>query len=211
MKVIWRNVKNPRIDLREGEIVVIAPKGTDVNTLLQRKRDWIERNMAKIRNLKERAGREIESRGVRILDKYLKVFHDCKKTGIYDDRIYTCKKRRDFLRDKLKDILREDLEKRVEKYSKRIGVKPNRIYIREQKTKWGSCSSSKNLSFNILLIFLPEYFRNYVVAHEVAHLVHLNHSEKFMNLLTKTGVKIPKKEETMYFWYYALACKDKIL
>ena len=153
MRVIWKNVKYPRIDLRSGEIVVIAPPGTDIAALLESKREWIEKKLAMIENLKNRARKEIGREGVRILDKPRKIVHNCKKTGVEENVVFVCKKRAAHLKKLLKNMLREDIEKRVENYSSIMGTFPRKIYIREQSTKWGSCSSSRNLSFNLSLIF----------------------------------------------------------
>ncbi len=60
-----------------------------------------------------------------------------------------------------------------------IGRKPFAVNIRDQKSRWGSCSSSGRLSFNWRLIMAPHQILDYVVAHEAAHLAEMNHSEKF--------------------------------
>ena len=62
-----------------------------------------------------------------------------------------------------------------------MGVKFNRITLREQKTRWGSCSGKGNLSFNLKLIMAPRYVLDYVVVHELCHLIHMNHSKSFWN------------------------------
>lgn len=74
----------------------------------------------------------------------------------------------------------EFIEKATQ-YSKIMGVEFNRIYIREQKTRWGSCSTKKNLNFNWKLIMMPEVILDYVVVHELAHLIEMNHSQNFWN------------------------------
>jgi predicted metal-dependent hydrolase len=63
----------------------------------------------------------------------------------------------------------------------RIGRKLNRVSVRDTRSRWGSCSSTARLSFSYRLIFAPKEVMEYVVAHEVAHLRHMNHSPAFWN------------------------------
>lgn len=69
----------------------------------------------------------------------------------------------------------------VEYYADQMGVSYERIAIRTQKSRWGSCSGRKNLNFNALLIMTPEDVVHYVVVHELCHLKEMNHSERFWN------------------------------
>ena len=64
-----------------------------------------------------------------------------------------------------------------------MGVSYGRISIREQKTRWGSCSSKGNLNFNWRLIFAPEAVLDYVVVHELAHRKEMNHSPAFYTVV----------------------------
>ena len=68
---------------------------------------------------------------------------------------------------------------RVSYWAEKKRVTYSRITIREQKTRWGSCSSSGGLNFNWKLILMPEKVLDYVVIHELAHRKEMNHSEKF--------------------------------
>lgn len=71
------------------------------------------------------------------------------------------------------------LNERLEYYIPLIGRRPNRVSVREQRTKWGSCSNRGSISFNWKLIMAPSEALDYVVIHELCHLYEFNHSEKF--------------------------------
>ena len=81
----------------------------------------------------------------------------------------------------LADAALLDIPQRVRKYAAIVGVTVGRITIRNQKTRWGSCSSKGNLNFNCLLMLCPEEVRDYVVVHELCHRKELNHSPCFWN------------------------------
>lgn len=74
------------------------------------------------------------------------------------------------------------LEK-VKHFAKLYDFEFNKIYIRNQKSRWGSCSRDKNLSFNYKLIYLPEEVADYIIIHELCHTKELNHSKNFWNLV----------------------------
>ncbi len=77
------------------------------------------------------------------------------------------------------------IPERVAHFSKQMGVQPSGLSFRRQKTRWGSCSSLGHISFNWKLVFAPERVIDYLVVHELAHLVHANHSDKFWDLVKK--------------------------
>ena len=75
------------------------------------------------------------------------------------------------------------ISQRADKLSSKMGISYKRITIRGQKTRWGSCSRKKNLSFNWKLMMAPEPVIDYVIIHELAHLKEMNHSKKFWELV----------------------------
>ena len=74
---------------------------------------------------------------------------------------------------------------RTRYFAERIGVTYNRITLRQQKTRWGSCSANGNLNFNWLLILAPPEVLDYVVVHELCHRKEMNHSPRFWNEVKK--------------------------
>lgn len=80
---------------------------------------------------------------------------------------------------------KEQIPQRVDYYAQRMGVTYNRIFIREQKTRWASCSSKGNLNFNWKLMLMTPEVLDYVVVHELAHRKEFNHSTKFWSVVEK--------------------------
>ena len=74
-------------------------------------------------------------------------------------------------------------EERSEHFANQLGVRVNQIRIKSQKTRWGSCSSKGNLNFNWHAIVAPPEVIDYLVIHECCHLVHMNHSKAFWELV----------------------------
>ena len=90
------------------------------------------------------------------------------------------------LRTWLFDEARRDLDERVQIHTRRLLLKGKRIAIRDQSTRWGSCSTTGVLSFSWRLILAPPVILDYVAAHEVAHLAEMNHGARFWALVRKT-------------------------
>ena len=87
------------------------------------------------------------------------------------------------LLDFLKREAKKELEARSIEYAARLGTKPRRIAVRDTASRWGSCSVTKSISYSWRLILAPDFVLDYVVAHEVAHLIELNHGPRFWRLV----------------------------
>ncbi len=74
-------------------------------------------------------------------------------------------------------------EEKAEEFAKRLHVSFEDIRIKDQKSRWGSCSSKRNMNFNWRLLMAPEPVCDYVIIHELCHLIHMNHSADFWNLV----------------------------
>ena len=85
----------------------------------------------------------------------------------------------------------------VEQWSKKIGVQPQRVQIRAMYKKWGSCSNRGNITFNRALCWLPVELVEYVVVHELVHLLEFNHGKGFQHLMTTHLADWRKREETL--------------
>ena len=82
-----------------------------------------------------------------------------------------------------KEIARKQITETVNEINSFYNFSYHRIFIKDQKSRWGSCSKNKNLSFSYKIAFMPKHFMEYVVAHELCHLAEFNHSQNFWKLV----------------------------
>lgn len=139
-----------------GKVIVKAPllyPARDIERFVIQKETWIRRKLSE----QKRKQKTLEER-----NRYLTPFTE------------------DEIRQMQSDA-RRIIPGRVAYYAPIVGVTYNRIAIRGQKTRWGSCSSKGNLNFNFLLTKVPEDVLDYVVVHELCHRKHMNHSREFWN------------------------------
>ena len=103
-----------------------------------------------------------------------------------------------FVARRVQDFLirqaRGDLEIAVGRHTAVLGVKARRMTLRDTATRWGSCSSSGALSFSWRLVMAPPFVLDYLAAHEVAHLKHMNHSDAFWGVTQRLIPDYPRAE-----------------
>lgn len=151
--VIRSNRKTMAIQVNSDLTVTVrAPMRTsskEIERILQEKESWIRESMNKLQEKK--------------------ALHEAEKTEPLSYAEI----------QKLADKALEYIPGRVAHFSKQVGVNYGRITIRNQKTRWGSCSSKGNLNFNCLLMLAPPEVIDYVVVHELCHRKEMNHSKAF--------------------------------
>lgn len=84
-----------------------------------------------------------------------------------------------------KEQTRELVLARLVHFNEHYNLTWNRVAIRNQRRCWGSCSAKKNLNFNYKILFLPPHLADYIIVHELCHLVHLHHGREFWDLVAE--------------------------
>ncbi len=159
IEIVFSSRKTLALEIkRDGRIFVRSPFKmplSQIERFINEKRSWLEKHIAVAETRKNASG------------------------GV---------KNSPFTRDEIEALARRALEilpDKTEKYAEAMGVRYNRITVRNQVSRWGSCSGKGNLNFNCLLALCPENVVDYVVIHELCHLVYMNHSADFWKLVEK--------------------------
>lgn len=99
--------------------------------------------------------------------------------------------------EKRKELAREIVLQKLEHFNSFYRFKYKRVSIRNQRTRWGSCSGQGNLNFNYRIIYLTDRLSDYLVVHELCHLKHLDHSKKFWNCVASAIPDHKKLSKTL--------------
>ena len=194
--VVSRAARQTRIRVGPGGVEVVQPASAsagDVSAFLRRNESWVLAQLDRVASLRAlrrpvlRRSGEILYRG-----KSTPVRVECVDTKARGNRVTWTDGEIVVRRGPetqtpavrgLENWLRRQARSALADYlptaTARIGQEPTRVYVMGQRTKWGNCSSRRNLSFNWRLILGPDFVLRYIVAHEVVHLVVPDHSAKF--------------------------------
>lgn len=85
----------------------------------------------------------------------------------------------------LKNKAKETLPQKTKEWAEKIGVEYNNIVVKDQQTVWGSCSSKKNLNFSYRIIKMPVAVQDYLIVHELCHLIYMNHQDEYWALVAQ--------------------------
>ena len=103
-----------------------------------------------------------------------------KQTG--DPRLFDYSKKQ---YERYREEARIFCNERTEYWAQKMNLQYNRIAIKNPKTRWGSCSTKRNLNFNYKIIFLTDLQADYLIVHELAHLIEMNHSKEFWSIVER--------------------------
>ena len=173
-------------------ICVVAPTNESENIIsdfVQSKAPWIFKTYQYYLRIKEKIGGEFQRGTILFLGNRYKIIFTKDRVGQYavvsenlmqitfhvkDRRTY-----KRYLHVWYKEQTRKILEERISLMSNQFQLSYNKVSVRALRSKWGSCSRNGNLSFNHLLAMLPIRIIDYIIVHELVHLIEFNHSKKF--------------------------------
>ena len=207
-KIVRSNRKTVAIQiLEDGNVKVSAPFSVtkkQIDEIIKDKISWILKKQEELKRIyieknidrKFEDGEKISYLGKEFSLKIIKakeyiqpkVVIDNDNMVIYINEKFIDKDAKENIRNIIKKWLverfRDVAVDRIKKYSFLIGVNPTKITIREQKTRWGSCSSKGNINLNWKLVMAPMEVIDYVIVHELCHMIEMNHSKNYWNIVS---------------------------
>ena len=197
--VIKKNRKTISIRIDgQGNVLVSCPlyiSDKKVKELVESKAAWISSKLTEIESVNS-CNKELNS--INFLGRNYKVNiyeieQDIIRIKLEDNsfEVYVYNKLKEkkdkYIKDSIvkwyRERARKVFEERIKYYSQKLGVSPNKITIKDQSTRWGSCSSKNNINLNYRVVMAPIEIIDYLIVHELSHMVHLNHSKDFWRLV----------------------------
>jgi predicted metal-dependent hydrolase len=194
---LQRNTRSRNIRIRivgKGEVVVSAPPRApewQIRRFVEEQREWILKNVAKVKSRSSIVGADQLQLFGKIYDKEIdmvgtKIGVVVKGSTAFITPVTNSKAS---IEKAVVSFLKTTAEKYIRPRTQQLGKKMQttfgRVTLREQQTRWGSCSSEGNLNFNWRLVHHPPAVIDYVIIHELAHRTHMDHSPAFWELVAK--------------------------
>jgi hypothetical protein len=188
--------KTIAIYIRNGGIDVRAPLRTSIREIerfILSKQDWITANLAESKEQSERKNNFTLNYGDKVLyhgKQYTITASQSGKTGVSNDSFYIPAalppgQIKSACVEIYKILAKSDLMLKTCEYAAKMGVAPSSVKINGAASRWGSCSAKKSLNFSWRLIMADEEVIDYVVVHELAHLIEMNHSARFWAVVAR--------------------------
>jgi len=201
--VYKKDIKNFHLNVLppNGRIRVSVPKNVSddaIKLFVIKKYHWIKKHVKSFQEQERQTKREYVSgeshyfKGRRYILKInytnrpkIKI-RNKKYIYFYVPKHYSGQQRQNYYEKWLRNELKKELEILVPKWEKIIGVKVNQVRIKKMKTKWGSCNpDAKRIWINLELIKKPREYLEYIIAHELVHLLERNHNKRFKQIMDK--------------------------
>ena len=178
-----------RIDPRGGAVVVTLPPRTGRTagvTLLMNHADWVSARLAALPgHIPFAHGALVPLHGIDHRIRHAPAQRGVALSGgeilVGGDAAFLSRRVADFFRTEARRRFSDLVRGKAEK----IAVVPRRVAVKDTRSRWGSCASNRNLGFSWRLVMAPPQVQDYVAAHEVAHLRHMNHSPRFWALVAE--------------------------
>lgn len=191
-----------KIDAVGDAVELVLPPRTSLPralNFLKSNRDWLESRLAALPpRLVFEDGERVPVLGVLHRIRHVArardrgpVWIEGREIRVTGEGAHVARRVRDFLKDKA----REELGRRARRLAAQVDRKVGRITVRDTTTRWGSCSANGNLAFSWRLIMAPEAVLHYVVAHEVGHLVEMNHGPRFWKLVDRLVPHVERQRD----------------
>jgi hypothetical protein len=177
----------------DGTVRVTVPRGgsrREAEAFVQKHREWVEKERRRSHEVHAprewRHGSEILMRGVPVRISVSGESDEGVVSIAYGDRTLrsrTTGSVRDAIEQDLRRLARSELPPRLRELAALHNLQPGEITIRNQRSRWGSCSPDGNVALNFRLLQMPPHIRDYVMIHELMHLRQQNHSRRFWRLV----------------------------
>ena len=188
---ITKDVKHARIRVsEEGKVRVIIPPSftkEEIETLLVKKKRWIEKNLKFFEN---KGKINLQRNQILLYGNRYNYFYDsdCGSKVLVDHDHKTIRAKRNLLDTEIQQrwmtsLAKKHLNTRIDELAYKLNFEYNKLYIRNQRTKWGNCSKEKNISLNWRLIKAPLFVIDYLTIHELVHTEIMSHTNKFWTML----------------------------
>jgi predicted metal-dependent hydrolase len=198
----YRHVVNPRLKHiyltfdDEGTLIIKSPKVPQkrIEQLLLKKASWINNSREKIQQKKGKAldfSKDLEFYFLGQAYPLTLIPHDKKRVKLdfdgkafilfyhtYDEKLFHTHLDRFY-----KNEAQKHIPSRVELWAEKMGLSPTDLRFRKTKRQWGSCSGKNVLSFNTMVMKLPQDVIQYIIVHELAHIKHKHHQKAFWQLV----------------------------